>query len=332
MKSPVNKLRRFCKTKDISQLAIKTPLSVSDLVMPLFIIPGANLRQTIKAMPGIERMSVDIIAKESAKLYSAGIGAVLLFGVPENKDEKAKSSYDDQGLVQKAVRQIKKEVSDMVVITDVCLCSYTSNGHCGVLDKDGVSRNEKLTRDLLSKMALSHVAAGADIVAPSAVLEGEVEAIRKVLDNNRFSDVLIMGYSAKFASSFYGPFREAVNSSFDRSKKRSYQYDCDSIDQALEKVDKDIAQGADIVMVKPALSYLDVVAKLKQKFNHALAVYNVSGEYSIVKSGVKNGFWDEKAIVYEILTSIKRSGADFIITYHAKDAVRWLNKDKDEAR
>lgn len=286
-------------------------------------------------MPGIFRLSIDNLIMDIAQIK--GLHAVLLFGVSDKKDEIGSQSYDRQGVVQKAIREIKKEFKNLIVITDVCLCGYTSHGHCGVLKYSPQSIVHSLRKNhrpwtidhgrtlkALARMALSHAEAGADWVAPSAMAKNQVAAIRTTLDKNGLKNIKIMGYSAKFASNFYGPFREAADSGPRFGDRRSYQLDYKDSKAALKEIADDIKEGADIVMVKPALSYLDVIAKAAEKFNSPLAAYNVSGEYAMVKIGAQKGFWDEKKMVFEIITSIKRAGADFIITYHTKDIARWL--------
>jgi porphobilinogen synthase len=273
-------------------------------------------------MPGSWRFSVDMVAEEAKEIEALGIPGIILFGIPEKKDEAATGAYDENGVVQQAIREIKKTTTDLLVITDVCLCEYTSHGHCGVI-KDGRVSND-LTLELLSQAAVSHAEAGADMVAPSDMMDGRVAAIRSDLNENGFQDVPIMSYAAKYASAFYGPFREAAESTPQFGDRRSYQMDPPNVLEALREVMLDIEEGADIVMVKPALSYLDVIYRVKQEFNYPVAAYNVSGEYSMVKAAAQKGWVDEQQLVMEILTSIKRAGADVILTYHAKDVAGWL--------
>ena len=327
MSYPLSRLRRLRRTKGLRRMMRETHLSVSNLIMPCFVIAGKNKRQSIKSMPGIMRLSIDNLIKEAKEINSLGIPAILLFGIPQKKDEKATEAYDEKGIVQQAIRTIKKEIPDIVVITDVCLCSYTSHGHCGVV-KDGKVDNDE-TIELLAKTALSYAKAGADIVAPSAMMDGQVKAIREMLDENKFNDVAIMSYSAKYASSFYGPFREAADSAPQFGDRKTYQMDSANAEEAVREVKLDIEEGADIVMVKPALAYLDVIYQAKQRFDYPVAAYNVSGEYSMVKAASKENWINEKEIVLETLTSIKRAGADMIITYYAKEAAKWLQKTKD---
>ncbi|MFH1281979.1 MAG: porphobilinogen synthase [Candidatus Omnitrophota bacterium] len=301
---------------------------LNDLIYPLFIKEGSGIREPIETMPNLYRHSPDTVIREIKECYDWGINKFILFGIAKIKDVNGSSAYSEGNLVALTVQSIKKQFPKTTIITDICLCAYTSHGHCGILDEASFKRNEELTQEVLSRMALSHAAAGADVVAPSAVLSGEVGAIRHRLDNNGFSDTAIMGYSAKFASNFYGAFRVAVNSSFDANQRRGYQHDYNQIDRALCKVEQDIAQGADIIMVKPALSYLDIIAKVKTQFRHKLAAYNVSGEYAMVKSGAIEGIWNEQKMVYEVLAAIKRAGADLIISYHTKDVARWQSGEK----
>ncbi len=318
---PNHRLRRLRRTENLRRLIREAYLSVDNLIAPYFVIDGKNKKEPISAMPGVYRLSIDNLLKEIAILKKSKIPAILLFGIPKKKDEIGSSAYDDEGITQRAVRAIKK-TSDLVVITDVCLCAYTSHGHCGIV-KDNEIDNDA-TLEILGKVAVSHAKAGADIVAPSGMMDGQVKVIRESLDLEGFSSVGIMAYSAKYASSFYGPFREAMDSAPEFGDRKSYQMDPSNIDEALREIELNIEEGADIVMVKPALSYLDVISRVKQKYNFPLAAYNVSGEYSLIKAATKSGWIDERKIVLEILTSIKRAGADMIITYHAKDVASWL--------
>jgi len=300
----------------------ETRLEIANLIYPLFVTQGNEVRQAIEAMPGIFRFSVDKLLEEVEEVASLGIPAVLLFGLPEAKDEVGSGAYEPKGIVQQAVKVIKEARPELVVIVDVCLCEYTSHGHCGVVI-DGEVNNDK-TLELLARTALSLAEAGADIVAPSAMMDGMVAAIRTKLDENGYQRILIMSYAAKYASAFYGPFRKAVECAPQFGDRRSYQMDPANVREALPEVEQDIQEGADIIMVKPALAYLDVLSKVRAAFNHPLAAYNVSGEYSMVKAAAQNGWIDEKEVVLEILTAIKRAGADMIITYHAKEVSRWL--------
>jgi len=300
----------------------ETSVSVDDLIYPLFAVPGSGVRDEISSMPGIHRQSVENIVKECELAWSLGVKSVLLFGIPETKDEIGSSAWDPKGPVQQAAIAIKKALPDMVVVADVCLCEYTSHGHCGVLDGDTV-HNDK-TLPLLAKAALSYVEAGVDIVAPSDMMDFRVKAIRESLDSAGHTNTPIMAYSAKYASAFYGPFRDAADSAPSFGDRKSYQMDSANILEAIREVQQDIDEGADLVMVKPALSYLDVIRAVKDMTNLPVVAYNVSGEYSMVKAAAKAGWLDEMATANEIITSIKRAGADLIITYHALDLARQM--------
>ncbi|NOZ64067.1 MAG: porphobilinogen synthase [Caldiserica bacterium] len=323
------RLRRLRGKKFLRELLRENTLSVSDFILPIFVVPGKGRKEEIPSMPGIYRFSIDNLNREVEEAEKLGIPAVLIFGVPESKDESGSPAYHREGIVQKAVQEIKKEFPHMGVITDVCLCSYTRHGHCGIIRygrKETTSfeiDNDK-TLKVLGKIALSQAEVGADMVAPSAMVDGQVKAIREVLDENGYRDTGIMSYSAKYASSFYGPFREAADSSPRFGDRRSYQMDYHNREEALREVEADIEEGADIVMVKPALSYLDVIREAKEAFNFPLAAYSVSGEYSMVKAAAQKGWIEERKAVLEILTSIKRAGADIIITYWAKGAAKWI--------
>jgi porphobilinogen synthase len=298
-------------------------LSPDHLIYPLFIGPGSDSAHPVSSMPGVAQLSVDRAVKECQEVSSLGIPAVILFGIPEHKDPLGSEAYQESGVVQKAIREIKERVAGLLVITDVCLCEYTDHGHCGVIKNGDVDNDGTL--ELLAKEALSHARAGADIVAPSDMMDGRVAAIRKTLDQNGFQQVAIMAYAAKYASGFYGPFREAAESTPQFGDRRSYQMDPGNADEALREVEMDIREGADIVMVKPAMAYLDIVYRVKQKFGYPVAAYNVSGEYSMIKAAGQNGWIDEKRIMMEVLLSIKRAGADMILTYFAKDVARTLH-------
>lgn len=321
---PLYRLRRLRKSNGLRRMVRETYLSPNDLIMPYFLIAGKNIKQPIKSMPEIMRLSIDKLIGEIKEVESLGIPAILLFGIPQKKDKKATEAYNEKGIVQQAIQSIKKEISEIVVITDVCLCSYTSHGHCGVV-KDGRVDNDE-TIKLLAKTALSHAEAGADIVAPSAMMDGQVKAIREVLDENNFIDIAIMSYAGKYASSFYGPFREAADSVPKFGDRKTYQMDPANVKEAIREIKLDIEEGADIVMVKPALSYLDVIYQVKEKFGYPVAAYNVSGEYSMIKAASKEKWINEKEIVLEILTSIKRAGADMILTYYAKEVAKWIRE------
>jgi porphobilinogen synthase len=292
----------------------------------MFVIPGNGVKEEITSMPGIFRYSIDNTIKEIKEIKELGIQAVLLFGIPEKKDEHGSEGYNENGIIQKALRKIKEEIKDILLITDVCMCEYTSHGHCGIV-KDGEVENDE-TLQYLGRMALSHAKAGADIVAPSDMMDGRVGVIREVLDENGFQNVAIMSYSAKYASAFYGPFREAAHSTPLFGDRHGYQMDPPNIREALREISLDIQEGADIVMIKPALSYLDVIKAAKEEFDYPIAAYSVSGEYSMVKAAGRLGWVDETKLMMEILTSIKRAGADIIITYFAKDAASILNPSK----
>ena len=320
---PAYRPRRLRKNEGIRTLTRETRLSVKELVYPLFVVPGKKVNEEIPSMPGIFRYSVDEAVNEVKEIKDLGIQAILIFGIPERKDEYGSEAYDENGIVQRALRRIREKVNDMVLITDVCMCEYTSHGHCGIIEKGNV-HNDK-TLKYLGKIALSHAKAGADIVAPSDMMDGRVGFIREMLDKNGFENVAIMSYSAKYASAFYGPFREAAYSTPQFGNRRSYQMDPSNIREALREIAMDIEEGADIVMVKPALSYLDVIRAVREEFDHPVAAYNVSGEYSMVKAAGKLGWIDELQVAIEILTSIKRAGADIIITYFAKEIAKTLN-------
>ncbi|MBI4304101.1 MAG: porphobilinogen synthase [Chloroflexi bacterium] len=319
---PQLRLRRLRRTEALRSLVRENRVDAGDLIYPLFIVEGKGIKQEISSMPGVFRFSPDRIGYEADEVARLGIPAVLLFGIPEHKDEVGSEAYHTDGVVQQAIRSIKKSTPELLVITDVCLCEYTSHGHCGMI-ADGEVDNDR-TLPLLAKMALSHVEAGADIVAPSDMMDGRVKAIREALDKAGLENVPILSYAAKYASAFYGPFREAAESAPQFGDRRSYQMDPPNLREALREIEQDINEGADIVMVKPALAYLDVIRRARDTFNHPIAAYNVSGEYAMVKAAVQQGWLDEQRIVLEILTSIKRAGADIIITYHAKDVAQWL--------
>jgi porphobilinogen synthase len=321
---PVHRPRRLRKNGTIRRMVRETSLSPDNFIYPLFVTFGKGVRKEISSMPGCYQESVDRIVKHAKEVYSLGIPSVLLFGIPEHKDEGGSSAYDAQGVVQKAIKAIKDKVPELYVITDVCMCEYTSHGHCGVI-KNGDVQNDQ-TLELLVKEAISHVEAGADMVAPSDMMDGRVEAIRLALDEDGFPETPIMSYAAKYASAFYGPFREAAESTPQFGDRRSYQMDPANRREALKEVALDIEEGADIVMVKPALAYLDIISDVRDAFAVPVAAYSVSGEYSLVKAAGKLGWIDEERVMMEMLTSIKRAGADLILTYFAKDAVKVLNK------
>jgi porphobilinogen synthase len=324
MQFPEYRARRLRKNENFRRLIRETKLSVDDLVYPLFAVPGKNFKKPISSMPDQFQLSVDNIAKEAQKAFELGIPAVLLFGIPAKKDEMATGAFAKDGIVQQAIKRIKNEVPDILVITDVCLCEYTSHGHCGMLEKDCVQNDATL--EVLAETALSHVRAGADMVAPSAMMDGQVAAIREALDENTFEDIPIMAYAVKYASSFYGPFREAAESAPQFGDRKSYQMDPANADEAIREMSLDVGEGADIIMVKPALAYLDIICRAKQEFDLPLAAYNVSGEYSMIKAAAQLGWVDEEKAMIESLTAIKRAGADIIITYFAPQMAKLLSK------
>jgi porphobilinogen synthase len=321
---PSYRPRRLRKSSKVRQLVAETRLSADDLIYPMFVMPGKNKKVSVKSMPGINKQSIDNLIREIREVKKLGIKAILLFGIPKNKDEMGSEGYHEDGIIQQAVREIKKKVKDVLVITDVCMCEYTSHGHCGII-KDGDVDNDE-TLEYLAKMALSHAAAGVDMVAPSDMMDGRVGVIRDELDCQGFKDVSIMAYSAKYASAFYGPFREAAESPPQFGDRRSYQMDPPNVREALREIELDIEEGADIVMIKPALPYLDVIRAARDEFDHPVAGYQVSGEYSMVKAAGKLGWIDEELVMMETLISIKRAGADLILTYFAKDVAKLLSK------
>jgi len=319
---PIVRLRRTRQNEPLRGLVRETRLAVDQLIYPLFIAEDIAEPRPIAAMPGIVQWPLADLGREAERLADLGITSVLLFGIPSEKDEVGSQAYHSRGIIQQAIRQLKASVPELLVITDVCLCEYTSHGHCGIIHNGDVLNDESLT--LLAQMALSHVEAGADIVAPSDMMDGRVGALRHSLDEHGFSNTPIMAYSAKFASGFYGPFREAAGSAPQFGDRRSYQMDPANGREALREVEMDIAEGADIVMVKPALAYLDLIWRVRERFNLPVAAYNVSGEFSMIKAAARNGWIDERRIVMEVLTSIRRAGADIIITYFAPEVAEWL--------
>jgi len=326
---PAVRLRRLRQNATLRSLLSETRLVAENLVAPIFVCPGKSLRIPLESMPGQYRFSPDEALREVRELHKLGIPAVLLFGVPKKKDSMARSAYAPDGIVQQTVRLIREKVPDILIVTDVCLCQYTDHGHCGIVKKkrDGTfTVDNDATMELLSRVALSHARAGAHVVAPSAMMDGQVKAIRETLDSAGFTETLILAYSAKFASSFYGPFREAAESTPSFGDRSAYQMNPSQVREALREVQQDIEEGADIVMVKPALVYLDIISRVREKFNIPVAAFNVSGEYSMVKSAAEKRYLDEKRVTMEILTSIKRAGADIIVTYHAKSAASWLRE------
>ncbi len=319
---PAARLRRLRMTETLRSMVRETRLAPEDFIYPLFVVPGSNVKKEVSSMPGVYQMSVDAIVRECADVHAMGIPAVIFFGIPEAKDDVGSGAYDDHGVVQQALRAVKKEVPALYLITDVCLCEYTSHGHCGIVRGDEIVNDESV--ELLVREALSHAGAGADMVAPSDMFDGRVGAIRRALDGQGFPNVPVMSYAAKYASGFYGPFREAAESTPKFGDRRSHQMDPANSDEALREVAQDVAEGADIVMVKPAMPYLDVLYRVKQRFGMPTAAYNVSGEYAMVKAAARMGWIDEERVMMEMLTAIKRAGADLILTYFAKAATNVL--------
>jgi porphobilinogen synthase len=320
---PVSRLRRLRKTTALRDMFRETVITPTDFIYPLFIVEGEDVKKEISSMPAQFQLSIDNVLRECEGLRKLSINSVILFGIPNEKDEFGSGAYAGDGIIQKATRAIKASFPEMIVVTDVCLCEYTSHGHCGVV-KDGYVQNDE-TLELLAKEVVSHAASGADIIAPSDMMDGRIDAIRKALDGNGFSDTPIMAYSAKYSSAFYGPFREAAESTPQFGDRKTYQMDYGNSDEAMREIALDIQEGADIVMVKPALSYLDVIRRTKDTFNIPIAAYNVSGEYSMVKAAAQQGWIDGEKVMMEILTSIKRAGADIIITYFAKEVAQILS-------
>jgi porphobilinogen synthase len=321
---PANRPRRLRKNENFRRMIRETILSVDDLVFPLFVTAGKNVKKPIGAMPGNYQMSVDHIVKEVKATKELGIPAVLLFGLPAKKDERGSGAYARDGIIQRAVSEIKEKVPDILVITDLCLCEYTSHGHCGMIKKSNVDNDATL--DVLAETAVSQARAGADMVAPSAMMDGQVQAIREALDGEGFEEVPIMAYSAKYASCFYGPFREAAESAPQFGDRKAYQMDPPNTDEAMREISLDVEEGADIIMVKPALAYLDVIHRAKEEFDLPLAAYNVSGEFAMIKAAAKLGWIDGERAMMEVLTAIKRAGADIILTYFAQEAAKAMQK------
>ena len=326
MSFPIHRPRRLRRNENLRRMTRETHLRVDDLIMPLFIVPGTRVENPIGSMPGIAQLSVDRAVEECKRIRDLGIPGVILFGIPDEKDAVGSDAYNDNGIIQRALRDLKEAVPGLTLITDVCLCEYTDHGHCGLIKGNDVENDATL--ELLVKESLSHVRAGADMVAPSDMMDGRVGAIRQALDREGFPHIPIMAYAAKFASGFYGPFREAAESTPQFGDRRSYQMDPANGDEALREVALDIEEGADIVMVKPALPYLDIIRRAKEKFGYPLAAYHVSGEYAMLKAAALNGWLDEERVMLEALTSIKRAGADLILTYFAKDAAQILEKGR----
>jgi porphobilinogen synthase len=317
MAFPATRLRRLRRTPALRAMVRETAVAVDDLMMPLFIVPGSGVRREIPSLPGLYQLSIDQAAAEAREIRELGIPSVLLFAIPESKDECGSAASKHNGIIQRAIGEIKKSAPGLLVVTDLCFCEYTSHGHCGIIKEHDVDNDATLT--IIGEQALSHAEAGADLIAPSGMMDGAVGAIRGMLDEHDFSGVPIMAYAAKYASAFYGPFREAVQSAPEFGDRRSYQMDPANVAEALREVELDIEEGADIVMVKPAMAYLDVVRRVKDTFGLPTAAYNVSGEYAMVKAAAARGWIDERRVMLETLTSIKRAGADILITYFAKD-------------
>lgn len=320
----MKRLRRLRTTPELRSLVRETEISINDLVYPIFVTEGNNIKNPINSMPGIYQYSIDRLDEEIQKIRESGIKAILIFGIPLQKDEKGSQAYNENGITQKAIRYIKSVYPELIIIADVCLCEYTSHGHCGLICEHEILNDESL--ELIAKTALTLAKAGADIVAPSDMMDGHIGAIRNILDENGFKNTPIMAYSAKYASAYYGPFRDAADSAPKFGDRKTYQQDIGNSREAMRKIEADIEEGADFIMVKPALAYLDVVKMASQRFDYPLVAYNVSGEYSMVKAAAQNGWIDEKRIVMENMTAIKRAGANIIITYHALDVAQWLKE------
>jgi porphobilinogen synthase len=321
MSFPATRMRRLRRTKALRDLVRETELSPSHLVQPLFVVAGSDVREDVASMPGTERFSINELVAEATEIQAAGVPAVILFGIPAEKDEAGTGAYDDEGVVQMAVRALKEAHPDLIVFTDVCLCEYTSHGHCGFL-RDGEVDND-ITIELLARTAISHAEAGADVVAPSDMMDGRVQAIRHQLDEEGHPDTAILAYSAKYASAFYGPFREAAESTPESGDRRGYQMDPANAREGVREALLDVEEGADMVMVKPALPYLDLIARVRERTDVPVGAYQVSGEYSMLKAAAQNGWIDERAAVTEALTAIRRAGADLIVTYYAKEYAEW---------
>lgn len=323
---PTQRPRRLRGQSQLRRMVRETVVTTNDLIYPLFAVPGVEIAQEVKSMPGVYQLSVDKIVEEAKEVYELGIPAIILFGIPDTKDNDATGAWHDCGIVQKATEAVKAAVPDLVVIVDTCLCEYTSHGHCGYLETGDLSGRvlNDPTLELLKKTAVAQANAGADIIAPSGMMDGFVKAVREGLDASDFQDIPILSYAAKYSSSYYGPFRDAADSAPQFGDRRTYQMDPANSREALKEIGLDIAEGADMLMVKPALAYMDIIWQVKQASNMPVAAYNVSGEYSMVKAAALNGWVDEQRVVLETMTSFKRAGADLILTYHAKDVARWL--------
>ena len=323
---PTKRLRRLRYNPLVRDMVRETELSKNDFIYPLFVVHGKEVKKEIKSMPGNYQMSIDVLLEECKEIAALGIPAVILFGIPEHKDEVGSEAYDPNGIIQQAVRAIKENVKNLVVITDVCMCEYTSHGHCGVLNGEDILNDE--TVSLLAKEAVSHAEAGADIIAPSDMMDGRIAAIRKALDYKGFSKIPIMSYAVKFASGYYGPFRDAAESTPAFGDRRSHQMDIANASEAMREAESDVEEGADIIMVKPAGPYLDIIHRVKERFGLPTAAYQVSGEFAMIKAAGKNGWIDEERVMVESLIAIKRAGADMILTYFAKDIAKWIDKTK----
>ena len=323
---PIKRLRRLRYNPTVRDLVRETILTKNDLIYPLFVVPGEKIKNEIRSMPGVFQMSIDILVEECKEVEKLSIPAIILFGIPDHKDEVGSGAYDPNGIIQQAVRAIKKAVKKLLVITDVCLCEYTSHGHCGVLNGEKILNDE--TVELLVKESISHAEAGADIIAPSDMMDGRIGAIRKALDEKGFIEIPILSYAVKYSSSFYGPFRDAVESAPAFGDRRSHQMDIANGSEALREAESDIEEGADIIMVKPAGAYLDIIWRVKEKFGMPTAAYQVSGEYAMIKAAGRNNWIDEERVMIESLTAIKRAGADMILTYFARDIAKYLDKNK----
>ncbi|MEW6004034.1 MAG: porphobilinogen synthase [Stygiobacter sp.] len=319
---PTKRLRRLRYNPIVRDMVRETVLTKNDLIYPLFVVPGEKVKNEVRSMPGVFQMSIEVVVEECKELVQLGIPAIILFGIPEHKDEVGSGAYDPNGIIQRAVRAIKKEVKNLLVITDVCMCEYTSHGHCGILDGERILNDP--TIELLAKEAVTHAQAGADIIAPSDMMDGRVAVIRKALDENGFEEIPILSYAVKYASGYYGPFRDAAESAPAFGDRRSHQMDVANSDEAIREAESDIEEGADMIMVKPAGAYLDIIYRVKEKFGMPTAAYQVSGEYAMIKAAGKLGWIDEQRVMMESLIAIKRAGADMILTYFAKDVAKLL--------
>jgi porphobilinogen synthase len=326
---PALRMRRLRRTETIRRMVRETALAPADFIYPFFVMPGRGARQPVSSMPGVSQLSVDEMVADAREIAKLGVPAVLLFGLPESKDDVGSEAYASDGIVQVAIRELKERCPELIVIADLCLCEYTSHGHCGVIEHGEV--NNDATLELLNKTALAQAEAGADIIAPSDMMDGRIGSIRTALDADGFSERAIMAYSAKFASGFYGPFREAADSTPQFGDRRSYQMEPGNTREAMREIELDINEGADFMMVKPALAYLDLIRAARERFDLPLVAYNVSGEYAMVKAAAANGWLDEERVTMEILTGIRRAGADLIISYHAPDVCRWLDEGRAQA-